>query len=150
MHILEAKKLTKKFKDFIAVNEVSFSLEQGEILGFLGPNGAGKTTTIQMLLGILTPSSGEVRYFGKNLQKNKSEILEEVSFSSTYTNLPWWLTVEENLTFITYFHKIKNRKERIKKIVEIFRLEDIFKQQMTELSAGQLTRVNLAKAFLNF
>lgn len=84
MHILEAKKLSKKFKDFTAVDNISFQLEEGEILGFLGPNGAGKTTTIQMLLGVLTPTSGEVLYFGKNLQQHRSEILEQVNFSSTY------------------------------------------------------------------
>lgn len=159
MHMLEAKKLTKKFSskgrlsngqsNFTAVDDLSFYLAEGEILGFLGPNGAGKTTTIQMLLGVLTPTSGEVLYFGKNLQKHRSEILEDVNFSSTYTNLPWWLTVKENLTYISYLFNIKNRKERLKKIVEIFRLEDIYMQKMESLSAGQLTRVNLAKAFVN-
>jgi ABC-2 type transport system ATP-binding protein len=149
MAILEAKKLTKKFDDFTAVDNLSFSLEEGEILGFLGPNGAGKTTTIQMLLGVLTPTSGGVSYFGKNLQKHRSEILEHVNFSSTYTNLPWRLTVKENLTYISYLYTIKNRKERIEKVIETFKLTDILSKKIGDLSAGQLTRANLAKSFIN-
>lgn len=150
MNILEVKNLTKKFGSFTAVDTISFSLKEGEILGLLGPNGAGKTTTIQMLLGVLTITSGSVMYFGKEFTHHREEILEKVNFSSTYTNLMWWLTVKENLTFISYLYDIKNRKKRIQEIVEIFRLQDIFNQEINELSAGQLTRVNLAKAFLNF
>ncbi len=150
MDILEVKNLTKQFGLFTAVNDISFSLKEGEILGLLGPNGAGKTTTIQMLLGIMTPTQGEVNYFGKNLQKNREEILEKINFSSTYTNLPWLLTVQENLHYTSYFYDIKNRKARIEKIVEIFRLKDLLKKAIHELSAGQQTRVNLAKAFINF
>lgn len=149
MDILQAMSLTKKFGKFTAVNNVSFSLKEGEILGLLGANGAGKTTTIQMLLGVLTPTNGEVRYFGKNLLDNREEILEQVNFSSTYTQLPWLLTVEENLTYTSYLYEIKNRKERVRKLVEVFRLNKLFKEQMKELSSGEVTRVNLAKAFIN-
>lgn len=87
MVILQAKKLTKKFGNFVAVDDISFSIKEGEILGFLGPNGAGKTTTIQMLLGVLTPTSGQIRFFGQDLHHFRSEVLEQVNFSSTYTNL---------------------------------------------------------------
>ena len=150
MDILQVKNLTKKFGNFLAVNNLSFSLKEGEILGFLGPNGAGKTTTIQMLLGVLMPTSGEIFYFGKEFQSNREKILENVNFSSTYTNLPWELTVKENLTYLSYLYQIKNRKQRIEKIVKIFRLEKLLNQQLQELSSGQLTRVNLAKALINF
>lgn len=71
-NILEAKNLQKQFGDFKAVNNISFALKEGEILGLLGPNGAGKTTTIQMLLGVLTPTAGEVFYFGKNLKHHRN------------------------------------------------------------------------------
>ncbi|QQG44748.1 MAG: ABC transporter ATP-binding protein [Candidatus Roizmanbacteria bacterium] len=150
MDILEVHNLTKNFGNFTAVDNISFSLREGEILGILGQNGAGKTTTIQMLLGVLRPSSGTINYFGKDLQNNREEILEEVNFSSAYTNLPWNLTVKENLTYISYLYDIKNRVERIKRIVEVFRLYEIFNKQIRSLSAGQITRVNLAKAFINF
>ena len=150
MDILEVKDLTKQFGDFTAVDGISFTLKEGEILGVLGPNGAGKTTTIQMLLGLLTPTTGDIHYFGKSLAKHKSEILERVNFSSTYTNLMWWLSVRENLQYLSYMYDIKNRKERLAKVIELFRLEELLKKEIQSLSAGQVTRVNLAKAFLNF
>lgn len=148
--ILEVKNLAKTFGHTIAVDNISFALQEGEILGMLGSNGAGKTTTIQMLLGVLTPTSGEVLYFGKRFGDHREAILEQVNFSSTYTNLPWLLTVKENLITFAYLYRIKNRSQRIQKIVSAFKLEDIYDKQIQELSAGQLTRVNLAKAFLNF
>ena len=147
--VLEVKNLTKKFKDFTAVNNVSFQLKEGEILGFLGVNGAGKTTTLQMLLGILTPTSGDINYFGKSLFKDREEILEKVNFSSTYTNLPWNLSVKENLDFLSYLYTIKDRKKNIEEVITLFKLEKILKKTMSDLSAGQMTRVNLAKSFLN-
>ncbi len=154
MAILKVDNLTKKYlkgkHEFTAVEDVSFRLDEGEILGILGPNGAGKTTTIQMLLGILTPTKGDVYYFDKNLKDHREEILERINFSSTYTNLPWDLTVTENLTFVSYLYNIENRKKRIERIAEIFRLGGILNQRMKELSSGQLTRVNMAKAFINY
>ena len=149
MVILTVDNLTKKFKDFLAVDDVSFELKEGEILGLLGPNGAGKTTTIQMLLGILTPTSGSVSYFGKALKKHREEILEKVNFSSTYTTLPWLLTVKECLYFLSYLYQISDRKKRISEIIEIFRLEELLNEKIQTLSSGQLTRVNLAKALIN-
>ncbi|KKQ18569.1 MAG: hypothetical protein A3H17_03530 [Candidatus Levybacteria bacterium RIFCSPLOWO2_12_FULL_37_14] len=147
--VLEVKNLTKRFGKFTAVDDISFFLRKGEILGLLGPNGAGKTTTIQMILGTLIPTVGDINYFGKKLKDNKEEILEYINFSSTYTNLPWILTVKENLRFISYLYDIKNRKQRLDKITEMFNLEKLLNKQMQNLSAGQLTRVNLAKSFIN-
>ncbi len=149
MNALVVHNLTKKFKNFTAVNDISFTLQRGEILGLLGPNGAGKTTTIQMLLGVLSPTSGIISYFGKNLSTHREEILEKVNFSTTYTNLPWTLTVKENLTYISYFYDIADRGKNFDELIETFRLTEILNQRMSELSAGQLTRVNLAKAFIN-
>jgi ABC-2 type transport system ATP-binding protein len=151
--VIEVKNLVKIYgggsKSFTAVNNMSFSVKEGEILGFLGPNGAGKTTTIQLLMGLLTPTSGSVTYFGRDIQTNREEILEQVNFSSTYTNLPWNLTVWENLTYLSYLYSIKNRNARVKEIVETFRLDEILHKSIGQLSAGQMTRVNIAKAFLN-
>jgi len=150
MSVLRVNNLSKKFGPFTAVNNISFDLKEGEILGMLGPNGAGKTTTIQMIIGVLTPTHGEVSYFGKNLEDNREEILEKINFSSTYTQLPWLLTVEENLKFISYLYDIKDRNQRIKKLVKIFKLEKLLKEQIKDLSSGEVTRVNLAKAFINY
>lgn len=149
MDILRVSNLTKRFKQFVAVDNISFTLKEGEILGLLGPNGAGKTTTIQMLLGVLTPTSGDIAYFDKPFLANKETVLEQINFSSTYTNLPWDFSVFECLLFISYLYAIADRKQRIAEIVKTFQLEPLIKQKITELSAGQLTRVNLAKAFLN-
>src|SRR5713226_777437 len=102
MSVLSVKNLRKvygKKNPFVAVNDISFELGEGEILGLLGPNGSGKTTTIQMLLGTLGITSGEISYFGKNFQHHRSEIMQNVSFASTYTSLPYTLTVNENLNF---------------------------------------------------
>lgn len=149
MDVLEVKNLSKKYGQMTAVNDISFELGVGEILGFLGPNGAGKTTTLQMLVGALTPTAGQINYFGKSLFKHREEILDEINYSTTYTNLPWNLTVKECLHFISYLYSIKNRKKRLEEIIETFKLEPLLKQSMASLSAGQRTRVNLAKAFIN-
>lgn len=150
MNVLSVINLTKKYRNFTAVDNISFDLKEGEILGLLGPNGAGKTTTIQMLLGLLTPTQGSVSYFGKNLYDHREEIMEKVNFSSTYTRLPHRLTVEENLLFVSYLYDIHNRHDRIMKIVNSFQLHPLFKMQTDDLSEGQRTRLNLAKAFINY
>ena len=150
MPLLEASHLSKSFGIFRAVTDVSFQLREREILGVLGPNGAGKTTLIQMLLGALTPTAGEVTYFGTSLKENRGEILEKINFSSTYTHLPWDLTVKQNLTVAAYLYDIKDRNKRIAKISTSFRLDPLLSKRLHTLSAGQMTRVNLAKSFINF
>ncbi|MCL5114146.1 MAG: ABC transporter ATP-binding protein [Patescibacteria group bacterium] len=148
--ILEVKNLTKKFGNFLAVDNISFSLKEGEILGFLGPNGAGKTTTIQMLLGVTEPTTGEISYFNKEFKKNKEDILGQINFSSTYISLPWLLTVSESLEVFARLYEINDRKKRIKKLLSEFEVEHLIKKQFYMLSAGEKTRVLLAKAFLNY
>lgn len=150
MHLLEVKKLTKSFHQTPVIKGINFNMAEGEILGILGPNGAGKTTTLQMILGILTPTSGSVHIFGKDIAKHKSEILEHVNFSSTYVDLPWRLTVKENLTWSSFLYDIPDRRKRLSQIIELFRLEKIWKMPVAALSAGQKTRVNLARSMINF
>lgn len=152
-NVLQVDDLCKKFpdkgKEFVAVDHVSFGLKKGEILGFLGPNGAGKTTTIQMLLGILTPTSGTVSYFGLPLIDHREEILERINFSSTYTTLPWRLTAHEVLTYMMLLYNIPHRQKRLRELLQLFRLEDLEYKEISGFSAGQITRLNLAKAFIN-
>lgn len=151
--VVEVKNLTKKFgsfsHEFTAVNNISFSLKEGEIVGLLGPNGAGKTTTIHMLLGLLKPTTGEISYFGKSLVGHRSEIMEKVNFSSSYIDLPWRLSVYENLDVIARLYSVENRKKRIEELSIIFGIEDLLYSKMGDLSSGQKTRVFLTKAFLN-
>jgi len=149
MAVLAVKSLTKRFGAFTAVDGISFELEPGQILGLLGPNGAGKTTTIQMLLGVMAPTAGDILYFGKPLAKHRSEILEHIGFSSSYTNLPWDLTIEECLLYTSYLYRIPDRRRRVAEVVELFDIGDLSRQQVKQLSEGEKTRVNLAKAFLH-
>ena len=99
--VVEVRNLTKRFGEFTAVDGISFDIQRGEILGLLGPNGAGKTTTFQMMLGLVTPTSGSIHMFGLDLQTHRGEILQQVNFSSTYISMPYALTVEENLNVIS-------------------------------------------------
>lgn len=146
--IVGVKDLTKRFGDFTAVEGVSFEIRQGEILGLLGPNGAGKTTTIQMLLGLVTPTSGAIRIFGKELSRHREEILRQINFSSTYISMPYALTVEENLTVVARLYGMSNVARRIDEVVKILEMGDIRHKVTRKLSSGQLTRLTLAKAIL--
>jgi ABC-2 type transport system ATP-binding protein len=150
--ILSAKKLRKVYPGkipFVAIDDISFELAEGEILGFLGPNGSGKTTTIQMLLGTLALTSGSIEYFGKDFSTYRSEILQHVSFASTYTSLPWTLTLAENLEIFGYLYGL-SRKESAKKfepLLDRFGILEKKNQRVASLSAGQVTRLMLVKAF---
>ena len=150
--LLKVTDLTKTFDSkppFTAVNKISFDLQKGEILGFLGPNGSGKTTTIQMLLGLLSYTSGSIVYFGKEFKENRSEILKSVSFASTYTSLPWILTIEENLVVYGYLNGLnaKESRKRFCPLLERFGILSKRFQKVSSLSAGQITRLMLVKAF---
>jgi ABC-2 type transport system ATP-binding protein len=150
MTILEVKNLKKTFKKSEIIKGLTFDMQEGEILGILGPNGAGKTTTLQMLLGILTPTSGTIKVFDKDLATHKSEILEKMNFSSTYVDMPWRLTVKENLEWSSWLYEIPDRRKRLNQIKELFLLEKQWNQPVSALSAGQKTRVNLARSMINF
>lgn len=151
--VLSVKNLCKVYKGkepFIAVNDISFDLKKGEILGLLGANGAGKTTTIQMLLSTLKPTSGSILYFGKDFQKNRSEILNHVVFASTYVSLPWTLTIEQNLTVFGRLYGLPDDelKKRRDELLDRFGILSKLKSKVSSLSAGQITRLVLAKAFM--
>lgn len=139
-------------KLFTAVDHISFDLQEGEILGLLGPNGAGKTTTIQMLLSALTPTSGQIQYFGKDLSTHPSEVLQDVAFASTYINLPYRLTVWENLDVYGRLFGLSahDRKKRIERFLKFFGIWELRDKERSSLSAGQSTRLMLSKAFLAY
>lgn len=141
------KTFRKKRKVFQAVDGVSFDLKSGEILGLLGPNGSGKTTTIQMLLSTLEPSSGTITYFGKKFSQHRSEILQHISFASTYTSLPFPLTIEENLRCFGRLYGIKDAMVRAEPLLQRFGIYEKRKDKVASLSAGQITRLMLVKAF---
>ncbi|MFM8551321.1 MAG: ABC transporter ATP-binding protein [Nitrospiraceae bacterium] len=146
--IVQVQRLTKKFGDFTAVDGVSFEIEQGEILGLLGPNGAGKTTTFQMLLGLVTPTAGSIRMFGKDLATHREEILSQVNFSSTYISMPYSLTAEENLWVVAKLYGLSNIARRVDEVVKKLEMEEFRTKLTRKLSSGQMTRLTLAKAIL--
>jgi len=150
--VLSVRNLSKVYggkKPFLAVGGISFDLKPGEILGLLGPNGSGKTTTIQMLLGTLSYTSGSIHYFGKEFPLHRSEILQSVSFASTYTSLPYILTIEENLEVFGRFYSMTKEEIQYKTnpLLERFCIQDKKKERISALSAGQVTRLMLVKAF---
>ncbi|MDO8663664.1 MAG: ABC transporter ATP-binding protein, partial [Candidatus Wildermuthbacteria bacterium] len=146
---LEVKNLAKDFNGFLAVDNISFEIGKGEILGLLGPNGAGKTTTIMMLLGITKPTSGNIKMFGLDFEKNREKILNRINFSSAYTHLSERITVIENLYVFSYLYGVGKPQLKIKKLLEKFELTDLKGKIVRDLSSGQTTRLNLCKAFLN-
>lgn len=137
-------------KEYVAVNRISFELHKGEILGFLGTNGAGKTTTIQMLLGVLTPTSGSIRYFGKDFSKHQTQVLKRVTYASGYDKLPARLTIWENLDVVGRIFSLPKatREARIEHLLKFFGMWEMRDKPTGMLSAGQATRIILAKAFL--
>lgn len=147
--VIEIKNLTKKFGEFTAVDDVSFNVYEGSFTGFLGPNGAGKTTTIQMMLDVITPTSGEIFILGKHLHENREDILGQINFSSPYVALPYNLRVWENLMTFARLYGVKNLREKIKKLSGFFEITDLLPKMTSALSTGQLTRLNLTKALLN-
>jgi ABC-2 type transport system ATP-binding protein len=160
-HPLVVEKLTKNFESskflwigkqsFTAVDDISFHLKEGEILGLLGPNGAGKTTTIQMLLNILTPTAGSISYFGKELSGNNKQVLQQVAYASSYMRLPSALTVRQSLVMFGMLYNIpyKTLKHRIdEQFLVAFNLAHIIDRKVSFLSAGQTTAVLLARTFL--
>lgn len=146
--IVQVRRLTKRFGDFVAVNDISFDIQPGEILGLLGPNGAGKTTTIQMLLGLITPTSGTIRMFGLDLASHREAIMQQVNFSSTYISMPYSLTVEENLRVVARLYGLTHVEQRLDEVMKQLEMEEMRHKLTRRLSSGQMTRLTLAKAIL--
>jgi len=147
--VLQVKNLVKKFGNFTAINDISFSLEEGQILGFLGPNGAGKSTTIYCLLGLIAPDQGSIRIFGKDVINKRSEIMRSVNYASAEYILPWNLSLWENLFVYAKLYEIPDAKKRIAELLELFEIAQLQKKVIRDLSTGQRARANLCKALLN-
>ena len=148
-NIIEVKNLNKIYDKIIAVKDLTFEINKGKIIGLLGPNGCGKTTTIAMILGLLKPTSGEVIIKGKNIEKERINLLEKMNFISPYVELPKKLTVEENLKVYADLYGVKNTNEKIYELVNELRLNKFLKKKTGELSSGQKNRISLAKALIN-
>ena len=146
---LEIIGLSKDYDGKAAVKNISFKLNQNEIIGILGPNGCGKTTTIGMILGLLKPSKGKILINGTEIENKRENILSKLNFISPYIELPKKLTVRQNLEVYSRLYDIKKIKEKIEYISEKLRLNEIIDKITGELSSGQKNRVSLAKSIIN-
>ena len=147
---IEIQKLSKKYDDYLAVNKINFKIEKNKTIGLLGPNGCGKTTTIGMLLGLVTPSTGEILIDNKNIKLFKrDEILKRFNFASPYVELPKRLTVRQNLEIYGRLYGVKDLKKRMNEIANDLDIKSFFEKKTGELSSGQKNRVSLAKSLIN-
>jgi ABC-2 type transport system ATP-binding protein len=146
---IEVINLSKNYKSKKAVNNISFKINENEIIGLLGPNGCGKTTTIGMILGLLKPTNGKVLINGSNLETNKIPILKKLNFISPYIELPKKLKVKQNLIVYGKLYNVENLDDRINYLSKKLRLENLLDKITGELSSGQKNRVSLAKALIN-
>jgi len=147
--VIEVTDLYKSFDGVHAVDGISFSVPAGQTVALLGGNGAGKTTTISMLLGLLSPTRGEVRVLGARMPDERHKVLGCMNFSSPYVDLPKRLKVWENLTIYAHLYGVRDVKGRIAELSEDLELSNFIGRPFGDLSAGQMTRVALAKSLLN-
>ncbi len=147
--LIEVSRLSKHFQKLKAVDDISFTVPRGQILGLLGPNGAGKSTTLHLLLGLTRATSGRVLIFGKDLEQKRRDILARVNFSSAYTALPTNLSVWENMITFARLYGVDRPRRRILELLELFEIPRTLHSLTGALSSGQLTRVNICKALLN-
>lgn len=147
--VIETTKLSKRFGDVRAVTDLSFAVPAGTLVALLGGNGAGKTTTLSMLLGLLAPSAGEIRILGHDMRRHRYRALPRMNFSSPYVDLPHRLTVRENLGIYGRLYAVPKLTQRIAEVAQELDLTILLDRPAGQLSAGQKTRVALAKALLN-
>tara|TARA_B100002051_G_C16511576_1_gene523093 strand:- start:9 stop:740 length:732 start_codon:yes stop_codon:yes gene_type:complete len=148
--LLQIQNLTKIYKDYLAVNKVNFQVEKNKTIGLLGPNGCGKTTTIGMILGLVTPTHGEILIENKNIKLfERNKILKRFNFASPYVELPKKLTVKQNLEIYGRLYGIENLSKKINEISSDLNIKSFFQRKTGELSSGQKNRVSLAKSLIN-
>ena len=146
---IDVRHLRKVYGTVVAVDDLTFTVPRGAVLGLLGGNGAGKTTTIAMLLGLLEPTVGEIHVLGIDMSKRRYAALPHMNFSSPYVDLPHRLTVRENLLFYGRLYGVKQLARRIDEIANQMQVAEFLHRPAGKLSAGQKTRVALAKALIN-
>jgi ABC-2 type transport system ATP-binding protein len=148
---VRAEHLTKKFGDFTAVDDVSFEVAAGEVVGYLGPNGSGKTTTMRMLLGLLTPTAGKARVLGFDVHTEAAQIRPLVGYMSQKFALYDELTVLENLNFYAGIYALSGakRRARIEEVLEVVGLQEHRREQAGAISTGWRQRLALAIALVH-
>ena len=146
---LSVERLCRRFGERTAVDDISFAVRRREIVGLLGPNGAGKTTTINMVLGVLKPTSGAIRIEGFDVGRQREQAMAHSNFAAVYAQLPGNLSVLQNLKVFGLIYRVERLQERIDELLEQFDLGRFRHTKCGLLSSGEQTRVALAKAMLN-
>lgn len=141
--------LKKVYGKVTALDGLSFTVNRGEIFGLLGPNGAGKTTAMHILMGVLTPTAGDVRLLGLSPFRDRQAIYPRINFSSAYTQLPYNLKIETNLKLFADLYDVPAADAKIRGLLDTFKLTHRTGQKTGVLSSGEQTRLNLCKALLN-
>lgn len=141
--------LTKIYGERPVVGPLDFSLAAGSVTGLLGGNGAGKTTTIGMIMGLIEPSGGSIRVFGRDMARERYGVLGRMNFESPYVDLPHRLTVRQNLRVFGLLYDVDDLEAKIEALADDLALRDFLDRQTGRLSAGQKTRVSIAKALIN-
>jgi ABC-2 type transport system ATP-binding protein len=144
---IEARNLTKSFRDVRAVDDLTILVEKGDVVALLGPNGAGKTTTLMMLLGIIEPDAGKVRLLDHPLPEERSAALVQTNFTASYVSLPGDLRVRHYLWVFADAYGVP--RPRAGEVLEILRVSHLYDRKTSHLSSGQRTLVGLAKAMMN-
>ena len=146
---IQALNLSKAYEKVLAVNDVTFNVGPGEVVGIIGPNGAGKTTILRILVGILRPTSGSARVAGFDSATESIKVKANVGFLSGDTKLYDRLTPREVLEYFSRLNKLSNSQTRIDELVDLLAMGDFQNQRCGTLSSGQKQRANLARAFLH-
>jgi len=151
LYFIETKSLTKSFGDLVAVNDISFSVEKGEIFGFLGPNGAGKSTTMMIFTTLLKPTSGKALIAGFDVMKDAKHVRESIGFVQQETTVDEYLTGRENLLLQAKLNHIPKNEinQRIDEVLELIELSDKQDQAVVTYSGGMRKRLDIAGGLLH-
>ena len=149
MYSIEIRKLTKKFKDKVAVNEINLQIKEGELFALLGTNGAGKTTTIKMLSGLILPTSGDITIEKMDMKKDTFKIKEILNVSPQETAIAPNLTVKENLEFMAGVYQIEDKENKINELIKLFKLNEVLNKRAKTLSGGWQRKVSIAISLIN-
>jgi ABC-2 type transport system ATP-binding protein len=149
--IISVQGLTKKFDKFTAVNNISFSVDQGEIFAFLGPNGAGKTTTIKMLITLLSPTTGDAIIDGHSISKEANEVRRVIGYVPQMISVDGTLTADENMMLLARLYDIpgKERRQRIDEVLTFLNLKQVSKQLVKNFSGGMIRKLEVGQAILH-
>lgn len=148
--MIKVENVTKKYGSFVAVDNISFEIGEGEIIGFLGPNGAGKTTTMSMITGFIEPTEGKIEIDGYDISKKAKKAKREIGYMPENVPLYNDLTVKEFVTYMAELKKVKGKekKEEVQRVIKATQIDDVQNKLIKNLSRGYKQRVSMAGALV--